>query len=724
MIATSPDGQWAAVKRGREVVLLAGGAGPDVARPDAVRIELPTDDADLIMVGPPSVLAVVMRGAPGSDASPRLVLYQPPYLDPVARHDLDAPMRIAGLTGSRVVLVSLDGKTATIVRIAGRAFATQPLDPGSPIEFAVGLDRNQVLLGLLRKLETWDAVSGRPLLRMNLPLPPPPRTLGPAHGFVWATRPGTDDIFVYRMSDGRPFRHQLGVAIDDVIYHAASPLLILVTARGLVRLHCFAHSLTVIDAPWQPNTDLGQLVIGDDISLLGMSPHDDEPWRIPIGGAGAPAIAVDTTDAAGEPVASAADKLRAMRERTASDPIHLGDRPQVRPPPSSPGDGPQVRPPPSVSEGAMRDRTAHEPMFGGPPHGRPPSSVGDGPLVRARAMPGEAMETAVEPRVSTADELRATPERAAQSPMFGDRLPVRPPPSVGDGAPLRAPAAPRDPPEAAGEPAISAADKLRAMRERTAQEPMFGDRLPVRPPPSPGDSAAVRPRSIALGAPDARPAEPARDPAWRDPLAGYGAELARGGEGEMPTVATDTELGQLAQRLGLPPVARRALVALYGAYLVGEPAVTLARLARATGDWTEALGQGELGSLGMVRRCGGKVGLRGAVTDLLDGATPRTIRVVGDGPTAPRSGAVRMLRDGRSDPAIEAELVAQLGRIAVIEGRAARGLLEACLHGAIAVALAPPPSRPQPWPRDAAMIVIAEAAAPGWVARLPVITAA
>jgi hypothetical protein len=98
--------------------------------------------------------------------------------------------------------------------------------------------------------------------------------------------------------------------------------------------------------------------------------------------------------------------------------------------------------------------------------------------------------------------------------------------------------------------------------------------------------------------------------------------------------------------------------------------------------------------------------------------------VIGDGPTAPRSGAVRMLRDGRSDAAIEAELAAQLGRIGVIEGRAAPGLLEACLHGAIAVALVPPPARPLPWPRDAALIVVAEAAATGWVAALPVITAA
>ena len=265
MIATSPDGQWAAVKRGREVMLLAGGAGP------AARIELPTDDADLAMVGPPSVLAVVTRPPAGGEPGPHIALYQPPSPDAVARHELDAAMRIAALTGSRLVLVSLDGKAVTIVRIAGRALATLALDPGSPVEFAVGLERNQVLFSLLRKLETWDAVSGRPLLRMQLPLPPPPRTVGPAHGFLWVTRPGGDEILVCRLSDGRPFRHALGVPIDDVIYHPASPLLILVTARGLVRLHCYAHSLTRIEAPWQPGMALGQLVVGEDISLLGIA---------------------------------------------------------------------------------------------------------------------------------------------------------------------------------------------------------------------------------------------------------------------------------------------------------------------------------------------------------------------------------------------------------------------------------------------------------------------
>jgi len=593
MITTSPDGQWAAVRRGREVSLLANGAGPAVSR-----LELATDDADLVIVGPPSVLVVVTRGDPDGGATPhRVVLYQPPELEAVAGLDLDVAMRIAAVTGPRIVLVSvdgrspespvgvgsdprgIDGKAVTIVRIAARALSAQALDTGSPVEFAVGLDRNQVLFGLLRRLEAWDAVSGRPLLRMQLQLPPPPRSVGPAHGHVWATQPGSDDIVVCRLSDGRPFRHTVGAPIDDVIYHAASPLLILVTPRGLVRLHCFAHSLTVIEAPWRPGVPLAQLVVGDDISLLGLPDRGDEPWRVPIGGAGAPAITLDNPDAPREPplASTAADKLRAMRERTL-------------------------------------------------------------------------------PELTPAD------------------------PDRGGGAP-----APRD--------AASSPGGARGTADAT----------PARDGP--------------------RTLDPGRTRTWRDALAAWAAELARGAAAELPVVAVGAELG-LSHRLALAPAAHRALIALYGLYLIGEPAPSIARLAHALGDWTEALGQGELAALAMLRRRGGRVWLRGAVTELLDGVSPRAIRLVGGAEAVPRSGAAQLARDGRSDAAIEAALAAQLGRIAVIEGGAALAMLEARLHGATAVALVAPVARPLPWPRDAGLVVVAGPAAPAWVAALPNVTAA
>jgi hypothetical protein len=163
---------------------------------------------------------------------------------------------------------------------------------------------------------------------------------------------------------------------------------------------------------------------------------------------------------------------------------------------------------------------------------------------------------------------------------------------------------------------------------------------------------------------------------------------------------------------------------LYGLHLVGEPALAIARLAHVLGDWTEALGQGELGMLAMLRRRGGRVALRGSVADLLDGVGPRAIRMVGSAAMVTRPGAARLARDGKADAVIESELATQLGRIAVIEGGPALALLEARLHGATAVALAAPPVRPLPWPRDAGLIVVADRGAPAWVAALPSFTGA
>jgi hypothetical protein len=519
MIYTSPDGQWAAVRRGREVVLLAGGSGPPVGK-----LELDTDDADLAIIGPPSVLVAVTRG------EPKIVLYQPPYLEGVARLDLETPMRLAAITGPRIALVSLDGKQVTVVRAAGRALSASSIDAGSVVEFAVGLDRNQLLLGLLRKLEVWDAVSARPLLRLQLQLPPPPRNVGAAQGHLWVTRPGSDEVFVYRLSDGRPFRHHIGEPVEDVICHPASPLIVLVTARKLVRLHCFAHSLAVVDAPWTPGMPLAELVTGDDISLIGITNGGAEPWRVSI----------------------------------TSTPVSA---------------------PAAVDPGAA---------------GAPRTPVGS----------------------------------AATEPM----------------------------------PVLQSTQRART---------------------------------------------------WREPLAVAGAELARGSDAELPVVPVDTELGELAHRLALATSARRALVALYSVYLVGET-LSIARLAHVLGEWSEALGQGELGALAMLRRRGGRVSLRAPVSDLLDGLAPRTVRVVGGAATSPRRGAARFARAGKSDATIEAELATQLGRIAVIHGGAQSGLLEARLYGATAVALAPPASLPQPWPREAGLIVVSDGAiAPHWVNALP-----
>ena len=555
-IAVTPDGQFVALRRDAEVVLLAEGVGPPVGM-----LEL-EPDSDLAAVGPPNALVAVMRGA-----EPRVMLYQPPYLDAAARHDLEVPMRLAAVTGPRIILTTLDAKQVTIIRAAGRGLSAHTLDPSSSVEFAVGLERNQILLGLLRKLEVWDAVSGRPLLRLQLQLPPPPRSVGAAQGHLWVTRPGSDEVLVFRLSDGRPFRHHVGAPVVDVICHPASPLIVLVTGRGLVRLHCFAHSLHVVEAPWTTGMPLAQLVAGDDIALLGLAEGASEPWRVALAGSGAPLVASAESEEPGEPaqapLANAAEKLRAMRARTAE--------------------------------------------------------------------PGETR----------------TPSR------------------------------------------------------------------PATEPPVSGQSNRATPVSL-----DDAPAR-TRDKAWRQPLAAYALELSRGLDSETPVVAVDTELGELAHRLGLSAGARRALIALYGLHLVGDPAISIARLGQALGDWTEGLGQGDLAALGMLRRRNGKVSLRPSVTDLLDHVPPRAIRVVGGGTSSPHKGAARLARDGKPVAELELELATRLGRIAVLQSSITQGLLEARLRNATAVAFAAPASRPAPWPRDASLVVIVDGDPPAWVGDLP-----
>jgi hypothetical protein len=540
-LTTSPDGQWAAIRTDRQVVLLAAGAGPAVGR-----FDLDSDDAELALInGPPNVLIAVTR----SDGATRIALHYPPKLDATARIDLPYSARIAAVSGGRLVMVPEDHKGVTIVRASGRGLAWHAVDlQNGTVDFVAGIERNQLVVGQTRKLEVWDAVSGRPLRKLALELPPPPRTIGAAAGHMWVTLPGSDEVFVYRLSDGRPFRHYIGSPVEQVIAHPVSPVIVLVTRRSLVRLHCSAHSLLAIESPWRPGSGiaLSQLVIGDDISLLGMGDGDTEPWRVPIDGASA---------------------------------------------------------------------------------------------------------------------------------------------TVSTEAPEPAPTEPVDP-----------SDTIREVSDVT--------------PAAPADTSPIAPARA-----DTRPG--LRSPAWRDALVAYGQELVRGGESELPIVADDTELGDLADRMSLSAIARRGLTAMYALHLVGEPDLAIARLAKTLGDWAEPLGRGQLAALAMIERSGGKLRLASAVTDLIDGAPPREIRLVGGAATTPHAGTFRVAREGRTDAEIEAELAARFGRIAIVEGSLAAAVLEARLHGATAITFIAPTERPRPWPQGAGLVLVLYGNASAWIADVP-----
>lgn len=291
MLAASFDGQWAIHRRGREVALyaLTATAPGGVLGPAKKKLTLPDDADAIVWVGPPTVLARVSHAH--APVPTRVELVSAHDLVPVARLDLDAKVALAAVTGARLVLVGPDVQGAqtkvVVVRTAGTGLAAQPLDVhGVPVEHVVGMPQSQALF-VLRKdvMQVFDATASRAIGKPQLPLPPPPRALGNSLAHLWATHASTSDIFIYRLSDGRPFRHAVGAPIEQVISHPQSPVIVLVTPRGPVRLHCQAHSLTLVDCPWTPGTDLA-LVPGatpDDVSLIGLPPQADHPWRVAVG---------------------------------------------------------------------------------------------------------------------------------------------------------------------------------------------------------------------------------------------------------------------------------------------------------------------------------------------------------------------------------------------------------------------------------------------------------
>ncbi len=100
--------------------------------------------------------------------------------------------------------------------------------------------------------------------------------------------------------------------------------------------------------------------------------------------------------------------------------------------------------------------------------------------------------------------------------------------------------------------------------------------------------------------------------------------------------------------------------------------------------------------------------------NLLDGAAPLTIRIVGGPPTTPRAGLFRIAPDHATEP----ELVAQLGRIAVVHGELATALVEARIHGATAIALDPPAAAPHVR-SGAGLVIVADGELPRWLAAVP-----
>ncbi len=657
-LVASNDGRWLALRRGTQVAVVTTNA-PEVRG----TLELPTADVDLALVGTPAMLAIV------TVAPPAVQLYRLPQgasgeaLLLVAQLDLPSPSRIAAITGPRLALLSGSGKVA-FVRVTARALAMQTVDPGSPVDLAVGLDRDQVLMALTaRRIEVWDAAVNRPALRLQLQLPAAPRVVGAAKGHLWAYRTGDEDIYIFRLSDGRPFRHHAGAPILGVASTLASPYVVVTTSRGLVRLNCFAHSMHALDAPWSPGTAMTMIGADEDVTLVGL-----------------PAIAAD----------GSLDVWRSIVARSPDEPRMVPGGPSVatapRPrPPTAPGGVPTAAAAPAPAAPPMPDPFAPPPAthsFAPPPGGNPfaPAAAATNPFAPAAA--------ATNP---------FAPAAAAANPFA-------PPPAANPFAP---PAAnPFAPPPA-------------------AVNPFAPTPAPPNPFAVPGDGPTVGPTVGPSEGPGAVPPPEPYLHSWRAPFVARGIELLSGAvHVEVPVPDPGSELDTLARRFTLDLSARRTLATLYAYYLVGAPAVPLARLAQIVGDWTEPLGRGALGAMAVLRHQDGTVALRDGVTGVLDGRAPRTLTLLGSAAAAvAEPGEFRLGRDSRPDAEIAAELASKLGKIGLCHGDLASGVLEATLHAAVAVSFQPPLARPLPWPRAATLVLVMPASPMSWIADLPLLVA-
>ncbi|MBP9204577.1 MAG: hypothetical protein KBG28_11475 [Kofleriaceae bacterium] len=274
VLAVSPDGRWAALASAGRLSL------HDLTADGGVASVVVGADLELALVeaaaGAP-VLVVVER-RPG-DGATTLTARALPGLDELARLELADAHELAGVVGPRLAVLRRADRRLLLIRVASRAFMPHPGDLGAGIEFALGLERGQLLVGTSKKVEILDPASGRPTARVGLPLPAAPRQLGAAAGHLWCVRVGRDEITSFRLSDGRPWVQLLGSPITTVASNPGTPTVVVATAQGAFRLHCLTRSASALTVP--AASALALAVRDGQVEVIGVDPAG-ALWRAPL----------------------------------------------------------------------------------------------------------------------------------------------------------------------------------------------------------------------------------------------------------------------------------------------------------------------------------------------------------------------------------------------------------------------------------------------------------
>ena len=317
-LAASPDDAHVAYAHAGRLVLLDAGLAERGAVPFT-----PTVDAIGFTANPAMVVVL---------AADELHTFELPAMTPAARKPVPAGAAIAAIVDSRVVLTVPGSPVITIARCLGKAIELGTFDAAAPPQHVAALEEGQALVITPARNEVLDLASRKIAARLNLPLPAAPRVVGTTAQlrYLYAFRPGRDDLTVVRLSDGRAFGALLGAPIRGVLASVTAPWVAVATAAGARRVHVQTLAVHPIEA----DLDRGACVLGGaDPALLWV----DAGWRLHRTGLTGQAVAPSP----GGPVKFAVEPLavRAARPTTPAP---------VPPPAPAPAPAPASAPAPAA----------------------------------------------------------------------------------------------------------------------------------------------------------------------------------------------------------------------------------------------------------------------------------------------------------------------------------------------------------------------------------------
>jgi hypothetical protein len=180
---------------------------------------------------------------------------------------------------------------------------------------------------------------------------------------------------------------------------------------------------------------------------------------------------------------------------------------------------------------------------------------------------------------------------------------------------------------------------------------------------------------------------------WRLLVAEWAKQVMSGKDVAMP--AMENVMADLVRRAGLSVDGGRGLMLLYGAWVMGEPRVSLAVAAR-TVAWDEVAGSGTLPRSRLTEVVDGKVRVRSVVARYLDGAGVERVIQVGVTPRPDVAPGRQLARVSIDLPVMACArgLAERMGAAAIIDdvraasaGELADAIDEAWLRGLPAVAV-------------------------------------